>query len=88
MQLRTQHAKVSILTTNTMKKYHPWPKALSCLVPRLWNNLPADIKLNTNVNTLKHDIKKLFFDELQKKEDNIYISISIYIIICQLIRTS
>ena len=47
-------------------------KALSYLGPRLWNNLSADIKSNTNVNTLKHDIKKLFFDELQEKEDDIY----------------
>ena len=41
-------------------------KALSYLGPRLWNNLSADIKSNTNV-TIKYDIKKLFFDELQKK---------------------
>ena len=32
------------------------------------------MKSNTNVNTFKHDIKKLFFDELQKKEEDIHIN--------------
>ena len=42
-------------------------EAVSYLGPRLWNNLPVDIKSNTNVNTFKHDIKKLFFDEPEKR---------------------
>ena len=48
-------------------------KSLSFLGPKLWNNLPAQIKSNTNLNTFKHGIKRRFFNELQKKEDNIYI---------------
>ena len=42
-------------------------KALSFLGPKLWNNLPAKIKSSSNINTFKHDIKKLFFEELQRK---------------------
>ena len=48
-------------------------KALSYLGPRTWNTLPAQIKLCRSVNTFKHDIKKLFFDKLQKDTDNIFI---------------
>ena len=37
----------------------------------MWNNLPAQIKLSKSVNTFKHDIKKSFFDDLQKQNDDI-----------------
>ena len=37
------------------------------LGPKTWNNLAAEIKLRRCVNTFKHDIKKLFFDELKNK---------------------
>ena len=47
-------------------------KALSFLGPKLWNNLPAYIKSSSHINISKHDIKKLFFKELQKKEDTVY----------------
>ena len=47
-------------------------KALSFLGPKLWNNLPDKIKFSSNINTFKHDIKKLFFKELQKKDDSVY----------------
>ena len=47
-------------------------KALSFSGPKLWNNLPANIKSSSNINTFKHDIKKLFFKELQKKDDSVY----------------
>ena len=32
----------------------------------------AQIKLCKNVNTFKHDIKKSFFDDLQKQNDDIF----------------
>ena len=48
-------------------------KALSYLGPKLWNSLPSHIKLSANINTFKHNIKKVFFEKLQKKEDNIYV---------------
>ena len=51
----------------------PAKKALSYLGPKTWNMLPAEIKLWKNVNTFKHDIKKLFFEKLQKDTDDIFI---------------
>ena len=47
-------------------------KTLSYIGPKTWNNLPAQIKLSKNVNTFKHDIKKSFFDDLQKQNDDIF----------------
>ena len=47
-------------------------KTLSYIGPKTWNNLPAQIKLSKNVNTIKHDIKKSFFDDLQKQNDDIF----------------
>ena len=47
-------------------------KTLSYIGPKIWNNLPAQIKLSKSVNTFKHDIKKSFFDDLQKQNDNIF----------------
>ena len=55
------------------RKYCSGQETLSYLRPRTWNTLPAQIKLRRNVNTFKHDIKKLFFDKLQKDTDNIVI---------------
>ena len=48
-------------------------KKLSYLGPKTWDTLPAEIKLRKNVNTFKHDIKKLFFEKLQKDTDDIFI---------------
>ena len=48
-------------------------KSLSHLGPKTWNSLPAQIPLRKNVNTLKHDIKNLFFNRLQKRDDRIFI---------------
>ena len=47
-------------------------KTLSFLGPKLCNNLPAELKSSSNINKFKHNIKKLFFKELQKKEDSVY----------------
>ena len=33
---------------------------------------PAQIKLSKSVNTFKHNIKKSFFDDLQKQNDDIF----------------
>ena len=56
---------------------YPFDKAAlakknSHLGPKTWNNLLTEIKLSRNVNTFKHSIKKLFFNELQKQNDNIF----------------
>ena len=47
-------------------------KTLSYIGPKTWNNLPAQIKLSKSVNTFKHNIKKSFFDDLQKQNDDIF----------------
>ena len=47
-------------------------KTLSYIGPKIWNNLPAQIKLSKSVNIFKHDIKKSFFDDLQKQNDDIF----------------
>ena len=47
-------------------------KTLSYIGPKTWNNLPAQIKLSKSVNTFKHNIKKSFFDDLQKQNDKIF----------------
>ena len=43
--------------------------------PKLWNNLSSNIKSvsNVNVNKFKHDLKKIFFEDLKKKEKTIFI---------------
>ena len=48
-------------------------KTLCHLAPRKWNDLPAQIELWKNLNTFKHDIKKLCFEKLQKKKNDIFI---------------
>ena len=47
-------------------------KTLSYIGPKTWSNLPAQIKLSKSVNTFKHNIKKSFFDDLQKQNDDIF----------------
>ena len=42
-------------------------KTLSYIGPKIWNNLPVQIKLSKSVNTFKHDIKKSFFDDFKNK---------------------
>ena len=38
--------------------------SLSYLGPKLWNNLPNDLKLSKNRNTFKHKLKSAYFNEL------------------------
>ena len=61
------HASMLMLDVPFLK-HCSGQKTLSYLGPRTWNTLPAQIKLRRNVNTFKHDIKKL-----QKDTDNIFI---------------
>ena len=48
-------------------------KGISYLGPRTWNRLPPEIKSVGSINTFKHDIKKMFFGDLKKREDDVYI---------------
>ena len=53
-------------------------KTISYLGPKTRNNLPVKIKLSRNVNTFKDDIEKLFFDELQKQNDDFFCNSKFY----------
>ena len=48
------------------------PRSKSLFVIRPVMHLPAQIKLSKSVNTFKHNIKKSFFDDLQKQNDDIF----------------
>ena len=50
-------------------------KGLSFMGPKLWNNLTSNVKSvsNVNVNKFKHNLKEIFFENLKKKENDIYI---------------
>ena len=47
-------------------------KGLSYLRPTLWNKIDTECKLIANLNTFKHSLKKAFFDQLVKNEEDIY----------------
>ena len=48
-------------------------KGISYRGPKVWNNLPAQCKLDANPNKFKHKIKELSFDNIQRINDDIYI---------------
>ena len=41
--------------------------------PKIWNNLPSICKLENKPNKFKHSVKDIFFDNIQRVNDNIYI---------------
>ena len=47
-------------------------KTLSYIGPRIWNNLSIFLKSARNLNIFKHRLKDSFFENLTKKEENIY----------------
>ena len=52
-------------------------KAISYLGPNIWNNLPLKTKTSINPNSFKHKVKKLFFETLEKENDDTFQSLSI-----------
>ena len=46
---------------------------LSYLGPKIWNNLPSNLKSATNINSFKHKIKDKFFNDLQRLDDSPYV---------------
>ena len=48
-------------------------QAISYLGPKLWNNLPLDRKTSINPNSFKHKDKKLFFETLEKENDDTFV---------------
>jgi len=47
--------------------------SISYIGPKVWNNLPLDCRLEDNSNKFKHKIKEHFFENIQRKDDDIYI---------------
>ena len=43
---------------------------LSYLGPKIWNNLPSELKSATNINSFKYKIKDKFFNDLQSQDDS------------------
>ena len=48
-------------------------RGLSYIGPKLWNKLPSELKSIESLNTFKHTIKEIFFQNLKREEDDIYI---------------
>ena len=46
---------------------------ISFLDPSVWNNLPNELKLCTNLNTFKHKIKECFLYKIRQKDNDIYL---------------
>ena len=47
-----------------LRKTNIGQNSLSYLGPKLWNDLPNDLKLSNNRNTFKHKLKSAFFDDI------------------------
>ena len=48
---------------------------ISYIGPKVWNKLPPDCKSEDIPNKFKHKIKDTFFENLQRVNDDIYVSI-------------
>ena len=48
-------------------------KGLSYLGPKYWNILPSKIKCSTSSNSFKHNIKSVFFGQLEKADKDPYV---------------
>ena len=48
-------------------------KAISYLGLKLWNNLLLDTKTSINPNSFKHKVKKLFFETLEKDNNDNFV---------------
>jgi len=46
---------------------------VSYIAPKIWNNLPSECKLENSQNKFKHKIKEMFFDKLQRDDNDIYL---------------
>ena len=75
-----QTANETSFTHRSLNRLHPptrrttkGQKCVSYIGPKLWNNLPKELKKIKDVNTFKHKIKSNFFKDLQKKEEDVFI---------------
>ena len=53
-----------------LRKSSTGQKSLSYLGPKLWNNLPSNLKSANSANAFKHKIKNHFMQSLFKIEEN------------------
>ena len=70
-----QTADETSFTHRSLIRLHPptrrtkkGQKCVSYIGPKLWNNLPKELKTIKNVNTFKHQIKNNFFKDLQTEK--------------------
>ena len=71
----TQDNTTQIFSLKLCKPYRKTikgEKGLSYLGPSLWKWIDTECKLIANLNTCKHSLKKAFFDQLVKNEEDIY----------------
>ena len=76
---RTTNQNNTVTRNSSLKIFQPLrtkassQKCLSYLGPFVWNGLPDDVKLSSNVNTFKHKVKKGFLTLLREKDQDIYV---------------
>ena len=69
-----QFTRNSVMKLNLpFRKKNAGQKGISFLGPRIWNELPSQIKLCNCVNTFKHKIKQTYFDKIKKEEVSSFI---------------
>ena len=56
-----------------LKSTNMGQNGISYYGPKVWNNLPIQCKLEDNPNNFKHKIKDQFFENIQRKNDDIYL---------------
>ena len=55
------------------RKSNKGQNCLSYLGPKLWNNLPSELKSAKNIDSFKNKITDKFFNDLQSQDDSPYI---------------
>ena len=50
------------------RKSNTGQKCLSYLGPKIWNSQSSDVKSIANINSFKHKIKEIFFQNIQREE--------------------
>ena len=64
--------KATLKLCKPRKNTNKGQKGLSYLGPSLWNKMDSECKLITNLNTFKHSLKSIYFNQLVKIEEDIY----------------
>ena len=72
--LNTTHEKPHIMLRVPAKNNNLSQQGLSFIGPKFWNILSSKIKLSTSANSFKHAIKEDFFSQLQKTENDPFVS--------------